>query len=127
VQRLDIGELAEFVVIAPVEESRDGAIVRLPRVLVADGGGEEFQKAARGLVAGEPAARDHRSSSRRHGARRRIERRMARGAAARSAAVALVAEVSAGSIGTIRETIKIENTQRYREVLWLGDLDSNQD
>jgi hypothetical protein len=23
--------------------------------------------------------------------------------------------------------IKIENTQRYREVLWLGDLDSNQD
>jgi hypothetical protein len=24
-------------------------------------------------------------------------------------------------------TIKIENTQRYREVLWLGDLDSNQD
>jgi hypothetical protein len=30
-----------------------------------------------------------------------------------------------GSIGTIRETIKIENTQRYREVLWLGDLDSN--
>jgi site-specific recombinase XerD len=26
-----------------------------------------------------------------------------------------------GNIGTIRETIKIENTQRYREVLWLGD------
>lgn len=52
VQRLDIGELAEFVVIAPVEEPRDGAIVRLPRVLVADGGGEEFQKAAGGMVAG---------------------------------------------------------------------------
>jgi hypothetical protein len=32
-----------------------------------------------------------------------------------------------GNIGTIPETIKIENTQRYREVLWLGDLDSNQD
>ena len=27
----------------------------------------------------------------------------------------------------IPATIKIENTQRYREVLWLGDLDSNQD
>jgi hypothetical protein len=26
----------------------------------------------------------------------------------------------------IPATIKIENTQRYREVLWLGDLDSNQ-
>jgi hypothetical protein len=32
-----------------------------------------------------------------------------------------------GNIGTIPATIKIENTQRYREVLWLSDLDSNQD
>jgi hypothetical protein len=31
------------------------------------------------------------------------------------------------SIWRILETIKIENTQRYREVLWLRDLDSNHD
>jgi hypothetical protein len=29
-------------------------------------------------------------------------------------------------LGTIPATIKIENTRRYRQVLWLGDLDSNQ-
>jgi hypothetical protein len=34
--------------------------------------------------------------------------------------------LTCGNIGTIRETIKIENTQRYREVSWLGDKDSNQ-
>jgi site-specific recombinase XerD len=39
----------------------------------------------------------------------------------------LLGHAKLGNIGTIRETIKIENTQRYREVLWLGDLDSNQD
>jgi hypothetical protein len=42
-------------------------------------------------------------------------------------AVPLFGALTRGSIGTIPETIKIENTQRYREVLWLGDLDSNQD
>jgi hypothetical protein len=40
---------------------------------------------------------------------------------------AFVRELTRGNIGTIPATIKIENTQRYREVLWLGDLDSNQD
>ena len=40
---------------------------------------------------------------------------------------AFTGALTRGSIGTIRETIKIENTPRYREVLWLGDLDSNQD
>jgi hypothetical protein len=40
---------------------------------------------------------------------------------------AFVGELTRGNIRTISATIKIENTQRYREVLWLGDLDSNQD
>src|SRR3984893_8810374 len=40
---------------------------------------------------------------------------------------AFAGALTRGSIGTIPETIKIENTQRYRVVLWLGDLDSNQD
>jgi hypothetical protein len=51
VERLDVGELAEFVAIAPVEEPHDGMVIGRPRVLVADGGGEEFEEAARGLVA----------------------------------------------------------------------------
>ncbi|PNE10242.1 MAG: hypothetical protein CR217_15460 [Beijerinckiaceae bacterium] len=40
---------------------------------------------------------------------------------------AFAGELTRGNIGTILATIKIENTQRYREVLWLGGLDSNQD
>jgi hypothetical protein len=48
-QRLDIGDLTEFVLIAPGEEPHDGVVIGRPRVLVADGGGEELQKAARGL------------------------------------------------------------------------------
>jgi hypothetical protein len=40
---------------------------------------------------------------------------------------AFAVELTRGNIGTILATIKIENTQRYREVLWLGNLDSNQD
>ncbi len=50
-QWLDIGDLADLVLIAPFEEPHDGMVIGRPRVLVADGGGEEFQKAARGLVA----------------------------------------------------------------------------
>jgi hypothetical protein len=38
--------------VAPGEETHGGVVISLPRVLVADGGGKEFQKAARGLVAG---------------------------------------------------------------------------
>ena len=47
VQRLDVGELAELVVLAPGEEPADGMQVGRPGVLVADGGGEELQEAAR--------------------------------------------------------------------------------
>ena len=52
VERLDIGDLANPVPVAPGEEPHDGAIVRHAGVLVADGGGEEFEEAAAGLVAG---------------------------------------------------------------------------
>jgi hypothetical protein len=51
-QRLNIGNLADLVPVAPGEEPHDGVVIGLRRVLVADGGGEEFEKAARGLVAG---------------------------------------------------------------------------
>ena len=51
-QRLDIGDLVELVMIAPGEEPYGRVIVRQPRVLVADRGGEEFKEATRGLVAG---------------------------------------------------------------------------
>ncbi len=51
-QRLDIGNFADLVLIDPGEEPHGGAVIGLPCVLVADGGGEEFQKAARGLFAG---------------------------------------------------------------------------
>ena len=52
VQRLDIGNLADLVMVAPGEEPDAGAMIRHARVLVADGGGEELEEAARGLVAG---------------------------------------------------------------------------
>ena len=52
VHRLDVGDLAELVLVAPGEEPADGAVVGHARVRVADGGGEEFDEAARGLVAG---------------------------------------------------------------------------
>ena len=39
---------------------------------------------------------------------------------------AFAGELTRGSIGTIPETIEIENTQRYREDLWLSKQDSNQ-
>ena len=57
VQRLDIGDLADLVPVAPGEEPHGGVVIGLPRVLVADGGGEEFQEAARGLVAGRRRSR----------------------------------------------------------------------
>jgi hypothetical protein len=50
-ERLDIGDLADLVPVAPFEEPHGGPVIGLPCVLVADGGGEEFQKAQRGLVA----------------------------------------------------------------------------
>ncbi len=52
VQRLDIGEVADLVMIAPGEEPDAGMIIRHAGVFVADGGGEELEEAAGGLVAG---------------------------------------------------------------------------
>ena len=52
VQRLDVGELADPVMVAPGEEPPAGMVIGRAGVLVADGGGEEFQEAARGVVAG---------------------------------------------------------------------------
>ena len=66
-QRLDVGELAELVVLAPGEEPADGMQVGRPGVLVADGGGEEFQEAARGVLAGVGDDRRHDHGCRRRG------------------------------------------------------------
>jgi hypothetical protein len=52
VQRFDIGNLADLVLVAPGEEPDAGTIIRHTGVFIADGGGEEFEEAARGLVAG---------------------------------------------------------------------------
>ena len=69
VQRLDVGELADLVLVAPGEEPHDGPVIGHARVLVADGGGEEFEEAARGLVAG---VGDRRAAPRRRGGPRRL-------------------------------------------------------
>ena len=50
-ERLDLVQAAELVAVAPVEEARHGAVIGRAGVPVADGGGEEFYEAARGLVA----------------------------------------------------------------------------
>ena len=55
-QRLDIGNLADLVMVAPGEEPSCSPVIGHAGILVADGGGEEFEEAARGLVAG---GRDH--------------------------------------------------------------------
>jgi hypothetical protein len=44
-------------IVAPGEEPHDGAVISHAGVLVADGGGEELQKAARGL--GDHARHQH--------------------------------------------------------------------
>ncbi len=51
-QRLDIGELAEPMLVAPGEEAGRSPVIGKPRVVVADGRGEEFEEAAGGVVAG---------------------------------------------------------------------------
>jgi hypothetical protein len=56
VQRLDVPQASERVLIAPVEEPDAGPVVGLPGVLVADGHGEEFQEPARRLIVAETAA-----------------------------------------------------------------------
>jgi hypothetical protein len=45
--------------LAPSEEPTDGVHVGRPRVFVADGGGEEFQEATRGMLAGVGDDRRH--------------------------------------------------------------------
>ena len=51
-QRLDIRNLADLVMVAPGEEPSCSPVIGHAGVLVADGGGEEFEEAAGGLVAG---------------------------------------------------------------------------
>ena len=51
-QRLDVGELADTVALAPGEEPIDRMQVGHAGVLVANGGGEEFREAASGVLAG---------------------------------------------------------------------------
>jgi len=51
-QRLDISELADLVVLAPGEEPADSRHIGRAGVPVADGGGEEFEKALGRMLAG---------------------------------------------------------------------------
>jgi len=46
VERLDVDELADLVLIDPGKEFRDGPVIGHPGVLVAGSGGEELQEAA---------------------------------------------------------------------------------
>jgi hypothetical protein len=68
-QRLDVGELAELIPIAPGKEPGHGVVIGGPRVLVANGGGEEFEKAAGGMLAGvgDHARHQDQARVRRHG------------------------------------------------------------
>jgi hypothetical protein len=59
VERLDIDQPDDPGGIEPGEEVRDGAVIGHPGILVADGGGEEFQEAADGGVAGAGDRRRH--------------------------------------------------------------------
>jgi len=52
VHRLDVGELANAVLLDPCEEGAHGPVIGHTGVLVADLRGEEFQEPARGMVAG---------------------------------------------------------------------------
>ena len=59
VQRLDVGELTDAVVLAPGEEFSHRMQVGRAGVPIADGSGEEFQEAARRVVAGVGDDRRH--------------------------------------------------------------------
>ena len=59
VERFEIVECSELVLVAPAEEPHHGAVIGRPRVPVADGGGEEFEDPAHGLVAGIGDDRRH--------------------------------------------------------------------
>jgi hypothetical protein len=52
VKRLYIGDAADAVPVAPAEKIANRPVVRHAGVLVADGGGEELEEPARGLITG---------------------------------------------------------------------------
>ena len=58
-QRLDIDELGDAALFEPGEERACGPVIGHAGVLVADRRGEEFEKAARGMVAGAGDRRRH--------------------------------------------------------------------
>ncbi len=72
VHGLDVGELADAVLLDPGEERAHGPVIGHARVLVADVGGEEFQEPARGVIAG---IGDHGRHRERAAQRRRLDRR----------------------------------------------------
>jgi hypothetical protein len=63
VERLDVDELADLVAVDPGKEIRDGPVIGHAGIPVADGGGEEFQEAARRGVAGGGDDRRHRTGA----------------------------------------------------------------
>jgi hypothetical protein len=72
VDRLDVGELADLVLLDPGEKMAGGPVIGHAGVLVADGGGEEFEEPARRMSAG---AGDHCRHNERAAQRRRLDRR----------------------------------------------------
>jgi hypothetical protein len=63
--RLDVDELLDILApIAPGEEAPAGMKIRRARIRVVDGDGEEFEKAARGIVAARRDDRRHDGSAR---------------------------------------------------------------
>ena len=59
VERLDVDEPTDPVALDPGKELCDRPVIRHPGVLVADGGGEELQKPAGGMIAGGGDDRRH--------------------------------------------------------------------
>jgi hypothetical protein len=66
VQRLDIDELAELMLVTPSKELEHRPVVGHTGVFVADGGGKEFEEASGGVVAG---VGDHRRDADARGGR----------------------------------------------------------
>ena len=72
VDRLDVDELDDAVLLEPGEEMAGGPVIGHPGVLVADVGGEEFEEPARRMIAG---IGDRRRHGERAAQRRRLDRR----------------------------------------------------
>jgi hypothetical protein len=72
VDRLDVDELADLVLLDPGKEVAGGPVIGHAGVLVADGGGEELEEPAGGMIAG---ADDHRRHGERAAQPRRLHRR----------------------------------------------------